>query len=79
MKYHLYLYNDHEHTFRYVWTALMEHLGHLPLQAEQCCLIAQNNDRCHVKQSEDIMELRKMETKLKDLDLKVEIVNEKYA
>lgn len=77
MKHHLYLYNDDEHSFKYVWTALIEILDHLPLQAEQCCLIANNNNKAHVKEG-DLLELIKYEQKLKDLDLKVEVCQSMY-
>jgi len=79
MKHHLYLYNDQEHTFRYVWTALMEHVGHVPLQAEQCCLITSENGKCQIKQSDDIIEIQKIKEKLENLDLKVQILNTNYA
>lgn len=79
MKHHLYLYNDSEHSFKYVWTALIEVLGQLPLQAEQCCLIADQNGKCQVKQSDDIMEIQGYKEQFEEFDLKVEILNENYA
>ena len=77
--YHLYIYNDNIHSFRYVWAALMEHAKHNTLQAEQCCLIADANGKCQIKQSDDIMEIQRIKENLEDLDLKVEILNENYA
>ena len=77
MKHHLYIYNDSSHSFNYVWACLMEVLGHQPLQAEQCCLIAHNNNKAHVK-SGDIVELLEFEKKLTEKGLKVELKKEMY-
>ena len=79
MIHHLYLYNDNEHSFKYVFTALIEILGQLPLQAEQCCLIADQNGKCQVKQSDDIIEIQKIKKRFEDFNLKVEILDENYA
>jgi len=79
MKHHLYIYNDAEHSFKYVWTALVEILGHLPIQAEQCCLIADAKGKCQIKQSDDIFEIQELKIKFENLDLKVEVLNENYA
>lgn len=79
MKHHLYLYNDHEHSFNYVWTALIEVLGQLPLQAEQCCLIADEKGKCHIKQSNDIIEINNYAKELNEnFNLKVEILTKNY-
>ena len=79
MKHHLYLYNDAEHSFKYVWTALIEVLEQLPLQAEQCCLIADQNGKCQVKQSDDIMEIQGYKEQFEKFGLKVEILNKNYV
>jgi len=78
MKHHLYLFDDHVNSFKYVSACLMEVLGHVPLQAEQCCQIAHNNGKCHVK-SGDYMELLELEEKLKNKELKVELRAEMYT
>jgi hypothetical protein len=75
---HLYLYNDREHSFLYVLTALREHVGHQPFQAEQCCMIAHENGKCHIKQG-DFMELHEIKKKLENLNLKVELKDELYV
>ena len=79
MTHHLYLYNDNEHSFKYVYTAIIEILGHLPLQAEQCCLIADQNGKCQVKESDDILEIQKFKQKFEEFNLKVEILDKNYA
>ena len=71
---HLYLHNDNKNSFKYVWAALMQELKHTPIQAEQCCLIADNVGKAHVKQG-DITELLELETKLQELGLVVSISN----
>lgn len=72
---HLFLINDNENTFKFVWAALMEHLKHNPLQAEQCCLITDNVGQCHIK-SGDVVEMTKAQEKLTTLGLKVELRQE---
>ena len=74
-KVHLFLINDHENTFKYVWAVLMEHLKHNPIQAEQCCLITDNVGQCHIK-SGDVVEMTKTKEKLIELGLKVELRQE---
>jgi ATP-dependent Clp protease adaptor protein ClpS len=75
---HLYLYNNNLNSFKKVWVALREHAGHHPHQAEQCCLIAHENGKCHIKQGE-FMELHEIQKKLEKLNLKVELKDELYA
>lgn len=75
---HLYLYNDAEHTFKYVWAALQKYAGHTPDQAEQCCLITHEKGLCHIKQGEFI-ELHMIQQQLEKLNLKVELKDELYV
>lgn len=75
---HLYLLNDNEHTFQYVYAALMKVLGHMPTQAEQCCMIAHNNNKAHIKVG-DFLEIQKYQKELSEYGLKTEISNDKYA
>jgi len=70
--YHIYLINDHIHAYHYVSKCLMETLGHLPIQAEQCCLITQNIGKCHIK-SGDYMDLLLLQDELKNKNLTVEL------
>ena len=79
MTHHLYLYNDNEHSFKYVYTAIIEILKHVPLQAEQCCLIADANGKCQVKESDDIIEIQKIKKRFEELSLKVKILDKNYA
>lgn len=75
---HLYLLNDNEHTFQYVYAALMKVLGHMPTQAEQCCLIAHNVGKANIKIG-DIMEVQKLKEELAEYKIKTEISNTKYV
>ena len=75
---HLYLYNDNENTFQKVWVALQKLAEHTPDQAEQCCLIAHQNGRCHIKSGE-FMELHMIQQQLEKLNLKVELKDELYV
>jgi len=75
---HLYLLDDNEHTFQYVYAALMKVLGHMPTQAEQCCLIAHNVGKAHIKVG-DIMEVQKLKKELAEYEIKTEISNTKYV
>jgi len=55
---HLYLHDNPEKpkSFEYVWITLINELKIPPIQAEQCCLIAKERGKCHLKQG-DIIEL----------------------
>jgi hypothetical protein len=75
---HLYLINDNENTFNYVWAALMKHVKHDPIQAEQCCMITDNNGRCHIKSGE-IVEMTNLKRTLIDLGLNIELRTELHA
>jgi ATP-dependent Clp protease adaptor protein ClpS len=75
---HLYLYNDNKNTFQKVWVALQKFAKHTPDQAEQCCLIAHQNGRCHIKQG-DVIDLISIQANLEKLNIKVELKDEKYV
>ena len=75
---HLYILNDNKNTFKYVYAALMTVLSHMPTQAEQCCLIAHNVGKAHVKQG-DVIELQKFQKQLEEYNIKTELSNIKYA
>lgn len=69
----LYLLNDNENTFNYVYASLMRDLEMLPIQAESCCQIAHNVGRCQIKVA-DILELIEIQTKLDARNIKTEII-----
>lgn len=73
---HLYLLDDDVNSFKYVYTALMEHAEHLPIQAEQCCLLAHETGKCHIKQG-DFMDMYKLKKKLENLDIQIQIQDER--
>jgi ATP-dependent Clp protease adapter protein ClpS len=76
---HLYLLDDNNHTFNYVYAALMQILKHMPTQAEQCCLIAHNHGKAHIKQG-DIIEIQKFQQELLEkYKINTEISKTKYA
>lgn len=49
---HLYLMRNDElpKSYDYTYASLRHILKMEPIQAEQCCLITQNNGQCHIKQ-----------------------------
>jgi hypothetical protein len=69
----LILYDNPERSFHYVYGAVLEGTGHLPIQAEQCILIAKNVGQCTLKNG-DIDTLLEMKNILEKRKLKVEIV-----
>jgi len=75
---HLYLFNDNDNSFNYVYAALMKYVKHVPTQAEQSCMIAHNNGKCHIKQG-DMFDLQKIKQDLEGAGLKVELKQEMYA
>jgi hypothetical protein len=54
----------------------MEHAEHLPIQAEQCCLLAHETGKCHIKQG-DFMDMYKLKKKLENLDIQIQIQDER--
>jgi len=70
----LYLLNDDDNTFHYVYATLMKELNFMPIQAEQCCLIAHHKGKVHIK-SGDIIELLETQTALELKKIKTELVN----
>lgn len=73
---YLYILNDNVNSFKKVYAVLMKELEHLPIQAEQCCMIAHNNGKCHVKTGEYI-EMLKLQETLAEYEIKSEIYNER--
>lgn len=73
---YLYIFDDSVNTFQKVYAVLMKELDHLPIQAEQCCLIAHNTGKCHVKTG-DVVELQKLQSTLEEYDIKAKVFNEK--
>ena len=71
----LYLLNDHDNTFHYVYATLMKDLNFLPIQAEQCCLIAHHVGKVHI-QSGDIMDLLETQKQLENRKIKTLIQND---
>jgi hypothetical protein len=56
----------------------MKHVKHDPIQAEQCCMITDNNGRCHIKSGE-IVEMTNLKRTLIDLGLNIELRTELHA
>lgn len=71
----LYLLNDHVNSFKYVYAVLMKDVSMLPIQAESCCMIAQNVGKCHIK-SGDILDILEIQEKLDKRNIQTEIINE---
>jgi len=69
----LILYKTPEHSFKYMLGALLMEAEHLPIQAEQCILIANNTGQCTIKQGE-LDKLLEIKSGLEKRKLKVEIV-----
>jgi hypothetical protein len=53
----------------------MTDINMLPIQAESCCMIAQNVGKCHIK-SGDILDILEVQEKLELRNIKTEIINE---
>ena len=75
---HLYLIDDNENSFNYVYAALIKYAHHQPIQAEQCCLITNETGKCHIKQG-DVLELLKIQENLADAGLTIEFRQDMYA
>tara|TARA_R110001592_G_scaffold148167_8_gene372925 strand:- start:3433 stop:3603 length:171 start_codon:yes stop_codon:yes gene_type:complete len=54
----------------------MEHAKHLPIQAEQCCLLAHEKGKCHIKQG-DFMDMYKLKESLEKLDIQIQMQDER--
>lgn len=70
----LILHNDDDNSFLKVKACLIKCCNHLPLQAEQCALIANNNKKCTIKEG-DFLELLEIKTELERFKLNVEIIS----
>jgi ATP-dependent Clp protease adaptor protein ClpS len=70
----LVLYNDKENSYMKVKACLIRYCEHLPIQADQCTLIAHNNGRCTIKEG-DFMELFEIKSQLEQHRLKVELIS----
>jgi len=73
MKTHkLILKNDKENDIMFIIACLVKFCNHARDQAEQCAIIAHNNDRCDIK-SGDIMEMLELQTELSEMGVTTEI------
>ena len=72
---HLYLIDDNINNFKYVSDCLIEIMQHVPTQAEQCCVIANNNGKCHIKKG-DYMELLELKENFDQKNIQVEITSQ---
>jgi ATP-dependent Clp protease adaptor protein ClpS len=70
----LVLYNDKENSYMKVKACLIRYCEHLPIQADQCTLIAHNNGKCTIKEG-DFMELFEIKSQLEQHRLKVELIS----
>jgi ATP-dependent Clp protease adaptor protein ClpS len=69
----LILYNDNKNSFMKVKACLIRYCEHLPIQADQCVLIAHNNKKVTIKNG-DFMELLDIKNNLENHNLKVELI-----
>jgi len=70
----LVLYNDKENSYMKVKACLIRYCEHLPIQAEQCTLIAHNTGKCSIKTG-DFMELFEIKSQLEQHNLTVELIS----
>jgi hypothetical protein len=73
---YLYLINNPKEpkSFGAVWITLMEVAQMLPIQAEQCCLIAMDKGKCQIKTG-DFLELHKLQLKLEEKKLTIKLTH----
>jgi ATP-dependent Clp protease adaptor protein ClpS len=69
----LVLYNDEDNSYFKVKASLIRFCDHMPMQADQCTLIAHNNGKVTIKEG-DFMELLDMKNQLENHNLKVELI-----
>lgn len=69
----LVLYNDDENSYYKVKASLIRYCDHLPIQADQCTLIAHNNGKVTIKEG-DFIELLDIKCNLENHNLKVELI-----
>jgi len=70
----LVLYNDKVNSYMKVKACLIRYCDHLPIQAEQCTLIAHNVGKCNIKEG-DFMDLFEIKSQLEEHNLKVELIS----
>ena len=69
----LVLHNDDKNSYMYVKACLIRYCEHLPIQADQCALIAHNNRKVTIKNG-DFMELLDIKNELENRNLTVELI-----
>jgi ATP-dependent Clp protease adaptor protein ClpS len=69
----LILHNDEHNSFMTVKACLIRYCEHMPIQADQCTLIAHNNKKVVIKDG-DFMELLHIKNNLEKHNLKVELI-----
>ena len=69
----LVLYNDKENSFYKVKASLIRYCEYMPIQADQCTLIAHNNGKVTIKEG-DFIELLDIKNQLENHNLKVELI-----
>ena len=69
----LILYNDDKSSFAKVTACLIRYCEHMPIQAEQCALIAHNNKKVTIKDG-DFMEMLDIKNNLENHNLTVELI-----
>jgi hypothetical protein len=70
----LVLYNDKENSYMKVKACLIRYCEHLPIQAEQCTLIAHTAGKCNIMTG-DFIELFDIKSQLEQHNLTVEIIS----
>jgi len=69
----LVLYNDEENSYHKVKASLIRYCDHLPIQADQCTLIAHTNGKVTIKEG-DFIELLDIKYNLENHNLTVELI-----
>jgi ATP-dependent Clp protease adaptor protein ClpS len=69
----LILHNDDRNSFPKVMASLIRFCDHLPMQAEQCVLIAHNAGKCSIMTG-DYIELLDIKHDLENVNLKVDLI-----
>jgi ATP-dependent Clp protease adaptor protein ClpS len=69
----LVLHNDNKNNFTFVKACLIRYCEHMPIQADQCVLIAHYNKKVTIKNG-DFMELLDMKNSLEKHNIQVELI-----
>jgi ATP-dependent Clp protease adaptor protein ClpS len=69
----LILYNDDENSYYKVKASLIRYCDHLPIQADQCALIAHTNGKVTIKEG-DFIKLLDIKCNLENHNLTVELI-----